>query len=101
MSIMLWVTGRFGLMFDKGQKQSSTLSCDNSYFVISTETAHSVIAMLCVQLSPKSLHVFVHWHGNLLVKYRTLKQKVLGSTVDTYFCQVVSLSNARLAPQSS
>ena len=27
MSIMLW----FGLMFDKGQKQSSTLSCDSSY----------------------------------------------------------------------
>ena len=31
MSIMLWVTGRFGLMFDKDQKQSSTLSCDSSY----------------------------------------------------------------------
>ena len=29
MSIMLW----FGLMFDKGQKQSSTLSCDSSYLV--------------------------------------------------------------------
>ena len=23
----------FGLMFDKGQKQSSTLSCDSSYFL--------------------------------------------------------------------
>ena len=34
MSIMLWVTSRFGLMFDKGQKQSSTLSCDSSYFFL-------------------------------------------------------------------
>ena len=24
---------RFGLMFDKGQKQSSTLSCDSSYSI--------------------------------------------------------------------
>ena len=32
MSIMLWVTGRVWPMFDKGQKQSSTLSCDSSYF---------------------------------------------------------------------
>ena len=23
----------FGLMFDKGQKQSSTLSCDSSYYL--------------------------------------------------------------------
>ena len=26
----------FGLMFDKGQKQSSTLSCDSSYFIYNT-----------------------------------------------------------------
>ena len=26
----------FGLMFDKGQKQSSTLSCDSSYISIYT-----------------------------------------------------------------
>ena len=34
MSIMLWVTVGFGLMFDKGQKQSSTLSCDSSYSLL-------------------------------------------------------------------
>ena len=27
----------FGLMFDKGQKQSSTLSCDSSYSVLTLE----------------------------------------------------------------
>ena len=28
---MYGILVRFGLMFDKGQKQSSTLSCDSSY----------------------------------------------------------------------
>ena len=31
---MYWLLVGFGLMFDKGQKQSSTLSCDSSYFLV-------------------------------------------------------------------
>ena len=45
---------RFGLMFDKGQKQSSTLSCDSSYFLnkeIIQDLAHEpmVNSLVCVR----------------------------------------------------
>ena len=37
----------FGIMFDKGQKQSSTLSCDSSYF------SWFFNCFYCIVLQPK------------------------------------------------
>ena len=42
----------FGLMFDKGQKQSSTLSCDSSYFCFVLKGI-----CLCMNLICYSVHV--------------------------------------------
>ena len=41
-------------MFDKGQKQSSTLSCDSSYFLI--DGAHTIIENGLVDAAITSTH---------------------------------------------
>ena len=55
MSIMLWLLVGFGLMLDKGQKQSSTLSCDSSYWFRCLYMVYMCTWFTCV----RGLHVYM------------------------------------------
>ena len=68
-SIMLGVTGGFGLMFDKGQKQSSKLSCDNSYLTFFSLVSFSFLFFL--KIFVQELQIFF-LRGRLNIVSRNL-----------------------------
>ena len=73
----------FGLMFDKGQKQSSTLSCDSSYY---TCFALYNCSPPCSFFSLNGIYFYITTHVLCIPKIRKIKSKAYHQYVVCSYC---------------